>query len=136
MDAAWLGLGGLALSAFLSATILPGNSEIALGAFLYQWPDWWMMALLLATVANSLGSATSLYFGRLAPKKEISGRALVWLQRFGPSALLLSWIPLLGDALPLVAGWLRLPVLPCMAWIVLGKGLRYGVIVLGIKSLL
>ncbi|WP_280954858.1 hypothetical protein [Paludibacterium denitrificans] len=40
MDAAWLALGGVALSAFLSATLLPGNSELALSAFLYRWPDW------------------------------------------------------------------------------------------------
>ncbi|WP_349629049.1 DedA family protein [Craterilacuibacter sp. RT1T] len=134
MDAVWLGLGGLALSAFLSATVLPGNSELALGAFLYQWPSWWLAALLLATLANSLGSASSLYLGRLAPRKELTGRALSALQRFGPAALLLSWVPVLGDALPLAAGWLRLPVLPCLVWIVLGKCLRYAMLVLAIKA--
>ena len=134
MDAVWLGLGGLALSAFLSATVLPGNSELALGAFLYQWPSWWLAALLLATLANSLGSASSLYLGRLAPRKVLTGRALGTLQRFGPAALLLSWVPVLGDALPLAAGWLRLPVLPCLVWIVLGKCLRYAMLVLAIKA--
>jgi len=38
MQAVWLALGGLVLSAFTSSTILPGNSEVVLAAFLYKWP--------------------------------------------------------------------------------------------------
>jgi len=43
----------------------------------------------------------------------------------GPPALLLSWLPIVGDPLCAVAGWLRLPWLPCMIYMAIGKFLRY-----------
>lgn len=135
MDAAALALAGLAASAFLSATVLPGNSELALTAFLYKWPDWLWPALLAATLANAVGSASSLWLGRLAPKKELSPRLSRWFDRFGPATLLLAWVPLIGDALPLAAGWLRLPLLSSMLWLTIGKGLRYGAIALTVQAL-
>ena len=52
-------------------------------------------------------------------------RALAWLRRFGPRACLLSWLPIVGDPLCAVAGWLRLPFWPCMAYMAVGKFLRY-----------
>jgi membrane protein YqaA with SNARE-associated domain len=128
MPAELWGLSGLAASAFLSATLLPGNSELALSAFLYKWPDWLWLALLVATVANSAGSATSIWLGRRVPKKELSPRLARWFERFGPATLLLSWVPFIGDAIPLAAGWLRLKWLPCLVWITLGKFLRYAAI--------
>ncbi len=50
------------------------------------------------------------------------------LYRWGPAALLLSWAPLVGDALCAAAGWLRLPLLPCALWMAAGKAARYGVL--------
>jgi len=50
-----------------------------------------------------------------------------WLQRIGPSALLLSWLPVVGDPLCAVAGWLRLSVWPCVLYMALGKFLRYSI---------
>jgi membrane protein YqaA with SNARE-associated domain len=47
------------------------------------------------------------------------------LQRFGPPALILSWLPVVGDPLCAVAGWLRLAFWPSLAWMALGKLLRY-----------
>lgn len=135
MDAAALALAGLSASAFLSATLLPGNSELALTAFLYKWPDWLWPALLAATLANAAGSVSSLWLGRLAPKKELTPRLARWFARFGPATLLLAWVPLIGDALPLAAGWLRLPLLPSVLWLTVGKGLRYGVIALTLQVL-
>lgn len=126
-------LAGVGASAFLSATVLPGNSELALSAFLYRWPDWLWASLAVATVANSAGSATSLYLGRLAPKKELPPRVARWFGRFGPAALVASWVPLVGDALPLAAGWLRLPFAPCLAWIALGKFLRYAALAFALR---
>lgn len=125
MQAALLGLGGLAVSAFTSSTILPGNSEVVLVAFLYKWPDWLWSALLIATVANTGGSVTSLWLGRVAPRKELSPRVQGWFSRFGPAVLVLSWVPVIGDALPLAAGWLRLPWFSSLVWLTLGKALRY-----------
>jgi membrane protein YqaA with SNARE-associated domain len=43
----------------------------------------------------------------------------------GPPALLLSWLPIVGDPLCAVAGWLRLPWLPCIVYMAIGKFLRY-----------
>ena len=52
-------------------------------------------------------------------------RALAWLQKFGAKACLLSWLPVVGDPLCAVAGWLKLPFWPCMAYMAVGKFLRY-----------
>ena len=51
-------------------------------------------------------------------------RALVWLERVGPKACLLSWLPLVGDPLCAVAGWLRLPLGPCVVYMAIGKFAR------------
>ncbi|WP_368655576.1 DedA family protein [Castellaniella ginsengisoli] len=48
-----------------------------------------------------------------------------WFHRFGPPALLLSWLPGIGDPLCAVAGWLRLPFWPCVLYMAAGKCLRY-----------
>lgn len=135
LDAQTLALAGVAASGFLSATILPGNSEIALAAYLSQWPQGWAWALVVASLANSAGSATSLWLGRVAPRKELPPRAARWLTRWGPAALLLSWLPVVGDALPLAAGWLRLPTLPCLLWITVGKSARYALLAAGVLAL-
>ena len=52
-------------------------------------------------------------------------RALNWLKRFGARACLLSWLPVVGDPLCAVAGWLKLPFWPCLAYMAVGKFLRY-----------
>jgi membrane protein YqaA with SNARE-associated domain len=57
---------------------------------------------------------------------------LDWLERFGPKACLLSWLPLVGDPLCAVAGWLKFPLLPCMAYMAVGKFGRYVVMTLGL----
>lgn len=48
-----------------------------------------------------------------------------WFRRFGPPALLLSWLPVIGDPLCAVAGWLRLPFWKCVAYMAAGKFARY-----------
>lgn len=53
---------------------------------------------------------------------------MAWLHKYGYWALLMTWLPLFGDALPIAAGWLRLKALPCLLLIALGKGLRYAVV--------
>ena len=122
------GLAGVALSAFLSATILPGNSEIALFAYSRQFPDYAMAALLLASIANTAGSMTSYAAGRWF-KPPQTGRAMGWLQRWGCGTLLLAWLPLIGDALCLAAGWLRFPCLLSVVLICGGKCALYCAII-------
>lgn len=48
-----------------------------------------------------------------------------WLHRFGPAALLFSWMPVVGDPLCAVAGYLRLPFWPCVVYMAIGKFARY-----------
>ncbi|MBS7818917.1 hypothetical protein B9T11_02085 [Wohlfahrtiimonas chitiniclastica] len=124
-------LGILATSAFTSATILPGSSEVALLVFLAKFPKAAVLALCVASLANTLGSITSLMIGRWLPLKQLpSEKVQNYLTRYGPPMLLGSWVPLIGDALPLAAGWLRLPMFACSVYLLIGKMARYGMIIL------
>ncbi|MDO5639957.1 MAG: DedA family protein [Neisseria sp.] len=126
----------LAASAFTSATILPGTSEAAFALFVYQYPQAWAAALLVAGLANGLGSVVSYGMGRLIPpKKQPSEKVLRWLRRWGVWALLLAWLPVVGDGLPIAAGWLRLDFWKSVLMLVAGKFLRYAVLLAGIKGL-
>ncbi len=118
------GLWGLFISAFVSATILPGNSEIVLIAVLAKHPETFWLAIAVATVGNTLGGITSYWLGRLIPDKA-DNRALNWLRRYGSSLLLLSWVPLVGDAICVAAGWLRLPAWRSALLLAVGKLVRY-----------
>lgn len=120
-------LGGLALSAFLAATLLPGGSEAVFAGVLALHPELGVAALLVATLANTAGGMSTYLLGRLLPRKEVPAR-LATVQRWGSLCLLLSWAPLIGDALCAAAGVLRLNGLACLLWMAIGKGLRYAAI--------
>ena len=127
MPGADASLAGLAAASFLSATVLPGGSEAVLLAVLLAHPEQRDTALLLATAGNTAGGMVSYAMGRFIPRKELPGR-LALVQRHGAPALLLSWVPLIGDALCIAAGWLRLPPLRSAFMMALGKGARYALI--------
>ena len=123
-----LSFASLFTSSFLSATLLPGSSEAVLVALLVAGagPVWAL--ILIATIGNSLGGMTNVILGRFFPQRIQSrwqGKAKDWLARFGPATLLLSWVPLIGDLLCLLAGWLRLSMGPVVFFLCLGKALRY-----------
>lgn len=126
------GLTTLFVIAFVSATLLPMGSEPALFGLLKLNPELFWPAVLVATAGNTLGGALSWAMG-LASHKIIDKyghsdthlRALDWLERIGPKACLLSWLPLIGDPLCAVAGWLKLPFWPCVFYMAIGKFLRY-----------
>ncbi|WP_418647948.1 YqaA family protein [Thauera butanivorans] len=120
-------LGSLTLAAFLAATLLPGGSEAVFAGLVVLRPDLSLPALVLATLGNTAGGMSTYALGRLLPRKELPPR-LELVRRHGSLILLLSWVPLIGDALCAAAGVLRLNWLACMAWMALGKGLRYGAI--------
>lgn len=127
------GLAGLFLSAFLSATLLPGSSEVAFVAYLQWQPGSGGLPLLVATLGNTLGGLTSVWLGRrlpTAPAGRHFPRLDAWMKRFGAFTLVLSWLPLVGDALCVLAGWRRVPWLPAATFILLGKWLRYLVLLL------
>jgi len=128
MDAS-TGLWALFASSFLAATLLPGGSELVLYGTLKLHPETRWTAVAIATVGNSLGGLTSYGIGRVIPQsKPMRGLALV--QRYGSPALLLSWVPLIGDALCVAAGWLRVPLVFATAFMALGKLARYVAIAL------
>jgi membrane protein YqaA with SNARE-associated domain len=124
---------GLFASAFLAATILPVSSEIPLG-FLVNSNRQFLLPLAVATVGNFLGSCTTWWLGRRAarlfaspesPANARTQRATAMLRRFGPPILLLSWIPILGDALVAVAGMIGVRFAAFSVWTFLGKLARY-----------
>ncbi|MDT7835568.1 YqaA family protein [Aquabacterium sp. OR-4] len=126
------GLSTVFVVAFLSATLLPMGSEPAVLGLVSLNPQLFWPAVLVATVGNTLGGAVSWWMGYAAERAfeqvthhSAPGRALGWLRRFGPRACLMAWLPVVGDPLCAVAGWLRLPFWPCVAWMALGKLLRY-----------
>jgi membrane protein YqaA with SNARE-associated domain len=126
------GLSTLFFVAFVSATLLPMGSEPALFGLLKLNPELFWPAIVVATAGNTLGGALSWGMGlgshRLLDKVRHSAthlRALDWLERIGPKACLLSWLPLIGDPLCAVAGWLKLPFWPCVFYMAIGKFARY-----------
>jgi membrane protein YqaA with SNARE-associated domain len=119
----------LFLAAFVSATVLPANSEIVLVAVLQAHPERAPAAIALATLGNTLGGLTTYGVGRLLPqRKEHAPRVVATLRRHGAWALLLSWVPIVGDALCAAAGWLRVPLAAATCALAAGKLARYLVV--------
>lgn len=126
-----LSLASLFASSFLSATLLPGNSEVVLVAMLLSGVSQPWLLVLIATMGNSLGGLTNVILGRFFPLREKSRwqeKAVGWLKRYGAATLLLSWMPVIGDLLCLLAGWMRISWGPVLFFLCLGKALRYIVI--------
>lgn len=122
-----LSLISLFASSFLSATLLPGNSEVVLIAMLLAGVSQPWLLVLIAIIGNSLGGI----LGRLFPLRKTSRwqeKATGWLRRYGAVTLLLSWAPVIGDLLCLLAGWMRISWGPVLFFLCLGKALRYIVI--------
>ncbi len=139
LSTAEAGLAGLFLASLLAATLLPGGSEAVLAAVVLAHPEQAAAALALATLGNTLGGMSTYALGRLLPQRVGAGdtamRQLDTLRRHGAPALLLAWAPIIGDALCAAAGWLRLPWLPCLLWMALGKGARYLLVASGVGML-
>lgn len=124
----WLSYGSMLASSFLSATLLPGSSEALLVGLLLAGKVSATALVFIAALGNTLGGLTNIVIGRLLPLKN-QGRwhntAATWLRRLGPAALLFSWLPVIGDLLCVVAGWLRFAWLPMVLFLAIGKTLRY-----------
>jgi membrane protein YqaA with SNARE-associated domain len=128
-----LSLFSLFASSFLSATLLPGNSEVLLVALLLSDVSQPWLLVLIATMGNSLGGLTNVILGRFFPLRKTSRwqeKATGFLNRYGAAALLLSWMPVIGDLLCLLAGWMRISWGPVLFFLCLGKALRYVVVAL------
>lgn len=118
--------------AALSATLLPMGSEFAVIGLVKLNPDLFWPAVLVATAGNTVGGAVSWWMGYGAETlyekvkhRRVELKALAWLERLGPKACLLSWLPVVGDPLCALAGWLKLPFWPCVGYMAIGKFARY-----------
>lgn len=134
---AWLalpqfGLSTVFLISIISATLLPLGSEPAVFGLIKLNPDLFWPAILVATAGNTIGGAIDWWMGYGAHSaidkykgQSVHLKALQWLEKLGPKACLLSWLPGVGDPLCAVAGWLRMPFWPCLGYMLVGKFLRY-----------
>ena len=127
--------------ALLAATLLPLGSEPLLLALVTLQPDLIGLAVAVATLGNTLGGMVGWWMGYGAKnwvarrfdvaQSPVHARAMRWLQRLGPVACLGAWLPVVGDPLCVLAGYLRLPLLPCAAFMAIGKGARYLLVAFG-----
>ncbi len=108
--------GGLFLAALVSATLIPGQSEAVLVGLLLAGHSPWLL-LIVASVGNILGSVLNWIVGRgmerfrdrrwFPVRAEALDRAQRWYTKYGKWSLLLSWAPVVGDPLTIVAGVMR-----------------------------
>ena len=127
------GLSTVFVVAFVSATLLPLGSEPAVFGLVKLNPALFWPAVLAGTAGNTLGGAFTWWNGYIAEQayermkhsKPPDARALRWLERLGAKACLFSFLPVVGDPLCAVAGWLKLPFLYCVIYMAIGKFARY-----------
>ena len=133
-------LAGLFFSAFTSATILPGSSEVVMLGLMTQGLGT-VQLWTVATIGNIVGSVVSWWMGtailRFQDRKwfpvsrEKLEKAQGWFQRWGKPALLLTWLPGVGDALSIAAGTLKVHLLTFIVLVGIAKGARYALILSG-----
>ena len=122
-----ISLWGLFISSLLSATLLPGGSELVLIGVLKLYPELLWQAIAIGTLGNTLGGMITFGMGYLLPQTQ-QLKHVNKICRYGAPALLLAWVPIIGDALCLTAGWLRLNPWHAALYMALGKFARYLVI--------
>lgn len=129
----------LFVSAFLSATLLPGSSEAVLIGLLASAQGTPVALIAAASLGNIAGAVVNWGMGRYFlhfrdrswfPLKEATNaRAQTWFARYGSWSLLFSWVPVVGDPLTLVAGVMQVPFAKFLLVVGIGKVLRYAMIV-------
>jgi membrane protein YqaA with SNARE-associated domain len=99
----------------------------------------WILPLIIATIANSLGSISTFWIGKKAGELTIhklsdsnqkrAEQAKRIIHKYGAFAMILGWIPFLGDVIIGIGGALQLPFWKSTFWITIGKLGRYGILV-------
>lgn len=134
MSVALLGYLGLFTAAYVAATLIPTSSEAVLAGLIVDGRFDRFALLTVALAGNVLGALTNWAIGRwvairgygrgrIAPKKL--ARAESWMAKYGMWTLLLSWLPVIGDPLTLVAGLSRLSFWRFIIPTTIGKAARY-----------
>ncbi|TMP43767.1 DedA family protein [Pseudoalteromonas citrea] len=136
---------GLFFSAFSSATLLPGSSEVVLSALAINNRETLFQLWLVATMGNVLGSCVNYWLGLkmmsyqhtswfpISPQQVMKAQQL--FGRYGVWSLLLSWVPIIGDPLTLVAGLCKFRFWLFLLLVSISKGARYAFIILGIMGI-
>lgn len=129
----------LFITAFIAATLFPLSSEALLATLLYQNYSP-VLLWLAATSGNTLGSCLNWYLGKQClhwqdkkwfPVKPAQlERAQHHFQRYGLLSLLFAWVPVVGDPLTFIAGFMRVPFRYFVLLVFLGKAARYAAIIL------
>ena len=125
----------LFISSFLSSTILPGHSEIILTAFIFLKKYPIIDLIFFASIGNILGSILNWCIGYFLTNlkdrkwfpinKSQLTRASSWFLKYGKWTLFLSWVPIIGDPLTIVAGIFRVPIHIFILIVSLAKTMRY-----------
>lgn len=127
---AWASLASLFGASFLASTLVPISSEAALFAVLKVHADLAWPAIGVATLGNTAGGLTTYLIGRyFGSKKPLT--QLERVRRHGSPLLALAWLPFVGDALCLAAGWARLDWVAVALWSAAGRFARYWVVAQG-----
>ncbi len=126
---------GLFAAAFVAATLLPAQSELLLGGMIASGDYSVPLLILVATAGNILGSTANWVLGRyfyhlrerrwFPIKKARLEKAERWYHKYGRWSLLLSWAPVIGDPLTLLAGILREPISSFLVIVAIAKFGRY-----------
>jgi membrane protein YqaA with SNARE-associated domain len=130
-------LWGMALSAFLAATILPLSSELVLSALLIAGENPTAL-IMIATIANVVGAIVNYLIGRWGAdtimyrwfrlSKEQTRKAETQFNYYGKWSLLLAWVPIMGDPLTFIAGVLKVHFGLFLVLVTTGKLARYWVL--------
>ena len=125
----------LFISSFLSSTILPGHSELILTTFIFLKKYPIIDLIFFASIGNILGSILNWYIGYFLTNlkdrkwfpidKSQLTRASSWFFKYGKWTLFLSWVPIIGDPLTIIAGIFRVPIYIFILIVSLAKTMRY-----------
>lgn len=129
---------GLFLAALIAGSILPLQSEAVLATLLVTTDYSPLLLVATASIGNTLGSIINWLLGRGIERfrdrrwfpvgPEMLTRAQRWYQRYGKWSLLLSWVPVIGDPLTVIAGVMGERLVVFAALVAIAKTCRYIVV--------
>lgn len=133
------GLAGIFVLSFLSATLLPGFSEVGLAALAASGAFGAWSLVTVASVGNWLGGVVTYATGwilgmdKLAEWFGISAESMAgaeaWVEAYGAWCGLAVWMPVVGDPLAAALGLAHAPAVGTCAGMLVGKAARYILIV-------